>query len=251
MTGNTPTDPTQDLLAQFAPTGKLRFAINHGNPVLAQVSGAGELGGASVAVARELAARLEVRFELVPFDAAGKAFKALSTGECDVGFLAIDPERGTQIDYTAAYVLIEGAYLVRSDSPYTLAEQVDQPGVRIASSPNTAYDLHLRRELKHASLVHAPRSPEAMELFLRGDTDAVAGIRQPLAAVAQAHPGLRVTQGSFMAIRQAMAMPNGREHAMSFLRGFVEDVKASGLVRQALDDSGQADAQVAEADPSS
>ncbi|MBP0625400.1 transporter substrate-binding domain-containing protein [Cupriavidus consociatus] len=236
---------TAEARNQFAPTGTLRASINYGNPILAQRTPAGELTGVSVVLATELARRLEVPLELVPFDAAGKAFGALSAGKCDIGFLAIDPVRGTAIDYTASYVLIEGAFLVRNDSGFFDIVDIDVPGVRIAAGLNTAYDLYLRRELKHAQLVYAPLSSEAIELFLDGQADVAAGILQPLEVASRQHDGLRLAGDRFMSIEQAMAMPKGRDLAMTYLRQFVEDAKVSGLVRQALDASGQTEAKIA------
>ena len=238
--------PTAELLHDLAPTGRLRATINLGNPVLAQQDAAtGALGGVSAELARELARRLGVEAVLVPFDTAGKAFEALRSGACDVGFLAIDPARAEALDFTPPYVLIEGTYLVPEVSALHDVEKVDRDGVRIAAGKNTAYDLHLSRTLRHATLVHAPSSQAAIELFLAGGTDTVAGVRQPLAAVATRQPGLRVMDGRFLAIEQAMALPRGRAAGAACLRAFIEELKASGFVAAALARSGQHDAAVA------
>jgi polar amino acid transport system substrate-binding protein len=238
-------EPTADLLRDLAPTGQLRATINLGNPVLAQRDAeTGALGGVSVELARELARHLGVEAVFVPFDTAGKAFEALRSGACDVGFLAIDPARAEALDFTPPYVLIEGTYLVPQTSRLRDVEQVDSEGVRIAAGKNTAYDLHLSRTLRHATLVHAPSSQAAIELFLAGRTDVVAGVRQPLAAVAAKHPGLWVMEERFLAIDQAMALPRGRAAGAAYLRAFIEEMKASGFVAAALARSGQDDATV-------
>ena len=162
-----------------------------------------------------------------------------------MGFLAIDPARAEALDFTAPYVLIEGTFLVRDASPLRRVEDVDADGVRIAAGKNAAYDLHLSRALKHARLVHAPSSQAAVELFLAGETDAVAGVRQPLAAVAAQRPGFRVMEGRFLSIEQAMALQRGRAAGAAYLRRFIEEAKTSGLVAEALARSGQDDAAVA------
>jgi polar amino acid transport system substrate-binding protein len=231
---------------QLAPTGRLRATINFGNPVLAQRDPAtGEPRGVSVDLARELGQRLGVPVDLVTFDAAGKAFAALQSGACDVGFLAIDPARAADLAFTAPYVLIEGTYIVPATSPLREVEDVDREGVRIAAGKNAAYDLYLSRALRHAKLVHAPTSHAAVELFLSEGLDAAAGVRQPLLAFAEAHPGLRVMEGRFMAIEQAMATSKDRGQAAAYLRGFIEELKASGFVAAALSKSAQGDATVA------
>ena len=233
---------------ELAPSGKLRATINLGNVVLAQQDvGTGALGGVSVDLARELARWLGVEAELFPFDTAGKAFAALQAGTCDIGFLAIEPVRAADLAFTAPYVLIEGTYLVPAASPLRDVADVDRDGIRIAAGKNTAYDLYLSRSLRYAKLVYAPSSQAAVELCLAGKTDAVAGVRQPLVAVAAATPGFRVMEGRFQAINQAMAAPKSRIAGAAYLHGFVEAMKASGFVAAALVRSGQGEVTVAPA----
>ena len=235
-----------DVMAALAPQGRIRAAINYGNSVLAQQDPAtGEPRGVSAALARELGRRLDKPVDFVTFDAAGKVFEALKTESWDVAFLAIDPVRASGIDFTAPYVVIEGTYLVPAESPLDSIEAVDRPGIRIAVGKGSAYDLYLTRALKQAERVEAPSSAGALELFLSDRLDAAAGVRQPLLAFAAAHRGLRVLPGRFMAIEQAVAVPKGRQAGATYLRGFVEAVKASGFVARALAESGQADATVA------
>jgi len=232
--------------SELAPTGKLRAAINFGNPVLAQKDPAtGEPRGVSVDLARELGRRLSVPVELVTFDAAGKVFDALKTGTWDIAFLAIDPARAAEIAFTAPYVVIEGTYLVPADSPLHTIEDVDRDGVRIAVGNKSAYDLFLTRTLKRAQIVRVPTSPAAIDLFLKDRLEAAAGVRQPLLQFAKTNPNVRVMDGRFMAIEQAMGTPKGREAGAHYLREFVEEMKVSGFVARGLDRSGQIDATVA------
>jgi polar amino acid transport system substrate-binding protein len=236
---------TKDL----APSGRLRAAINFGNPVLAQKDpAAGEPRGVSAELARELARRLGVPVDFIPFDGAGKVVDAVKADVWDVAFLAIDPLRTTGITFSAPYVVIEGTYLVPESSPLRTPEDADKDGVRIAVSSASAYHLFLKRELKHARLVEE-QGGAAFELLVQNRADAAAGIRQALLAFASTHPGLRVMPGRFMAINQAMATPKGRELGARFLRAFVEEMKASGFVAKALAASGQADAAVAPPSP--
>ena len=231
---------------ELAPSGTLRAAINFGNPVLAQKDPAtGAARGVSVDLARELGRRLGVPVELVLFDAAGKVSAAAQEGRWDVAFLAIDPERAAEIAFTAPYVLIEGTYLVRADSPLRAIADVDRAGVRVAVGNKSAYDLFLARTLRTAQLVRAPTSQASIELFLSERLDAAAGVRQPLMQFAATHPGLRVLDGRFMAIEQAMGTPKRNAAGARFLYAFIEEMKASGFVAQALARSGQGEATVA------
>ena len=232
--------------SDLAPTGVLRVAINFGNPVLAQKDPAtGEPRGVSVDLARELGRRLGVPVVLVTFDAAGKVVEALKTGAWDVAFLAIDPARAVEIAFTAPYVVIEGTYLVPADSPLRTIADVDRDGVRVAVGNKSTYDLYLTRTLKRAQLVRVPTSPEAIDVFLKDKLEAAAGVKQPLLQFAKTHPGVRVMEGRFMAIEQAVGTPKGREAGARYLREFVEEMKASGFVAKGLEKSGQGDAMVA------
>lgn len=234
------------VLRDLAPRGVLRAAINLGNTVLAQRDAAtSETRGVSVDLAQELARRLGVGVELVLFDAAGKVFEALHQGAWDIAFLAIDPSRGEQIAFTAPYMLIEGNYIVRSDSPVESSAEVDRPGVRVAVGAGSAYDLFLTRNLQAARVEHQPTAAAAFELFLEEGLDAAAGVKQVARKFAESHPGVRVLDDAFMVIEQAIGIPRTRVAGAQFVSNYVEEMKHSGFVANALRLSGQSDARVA------
>jgi polar amino acid transport system substrate-binding protein len=237
-----------ELVKAFAPTGSLRASINLGNPILAGRGADGQPAGVSIDLARELAAQLGVPLELVVFDAAGKSVQAVTQEQADIGFFAIDPLRGEGIAFTPAYVLIEGSYMVHHDSPIAHNAEVDLPPNRVAVGQGSAYDLFLTRELQHAVIVRAPTSPVVVDVFLSQQLEVAAGVRQQLEADAARLPGLRVLPGRFMVIQQAMGLPKTRgPAAAALLSRFVEDMKASGFVAQALARHGVAGASVAPA----
>jgi polar amino acid transport system substrate-binding protein len=237
-----------DALKELAPTGKLRAAINYGNGVLAEKGPDGEPRGVSADLSRELAKRLGVPLEFVIFTAAGKVFEAAKANTIDVSFIAIDPSRAADVEFTPPYVLIDGAYLVLKDSPLREPADVDKPGIRISVGENSAYDLYLKRTLKHATLLRtAGGCCKNIDLFRAEKLDAAAGVRQPLAEYAKQHPDVRVMEKAFQEIRQAMGTPKGRLAAAAYLRTFIEEMKASGFVAEALKRSNQPDAQVAPA----
>jgi len=239
----------QTVISAFAPTGKLRASINLGNPILANKDPqTGEPFGVSVDLARAFAAKLGVELELVVFDTAGKSVQAVSEERADFGFFAVDPLRGETIAFTAPYVLIEGFYLVRDDSPVRTNADVDQPHNRVAVGKGSAYDLFLTRELKAAQIVRAPTSPTVVKTFVEQGLEVAAGVKQQLEADARNSPGLRLLGERFMVIQQAMGTPKSRgEAAAAFLRGFVEEMKASGFVADSLKRHGIAGASVAPA----
>ena len=237
-----------EAVKELAPTGTLRAAINYGNGVLAQKGADGEPRGVSADLSRELAKRLGVPLAFVTFQAAGKAFEAAKANAVDVLFIAIEPVRAADVEFSPPYVLIEGAFLVLKDSPLRDPADLDKPGMRIAVGENSAYDLYLKRTLKHATLLRAAGGCcKNIDLFRAEKLDAAAGVRQPLAAYAKEHAEVRVMEKAFMQIRQAMGTPKGRTAAAAYLRTFIEEMKANGFVSDALKRSNQPDAQVAPA----
>jgi polar amino acid transport system substrate-binding protein len=234
-----------DAVADLAPGNTMRAAINFGNPILARKDANGEPVGVSVDLSRELAKRLGVGIQLVPYAAAGQVVKDVKAGAWDIAFNAIDPARAADIDYSAAYVIIEGAYLVKKDSPLKANEDVDRDGVRVAVGNGSAYDLYLARELKKARIERAATSPEVTDFFLKRNLDVAAGVKQQLEADAKRLPGLRLLPGRFMVINQAMAVPKGKTAGARYVAEFVEEMKASGFVAEALKRHGIEGAQVA------
>lgn len=221
-------------VAELAPAARLRAAINFGNPILAVRDAAGQPSGLSVDLARELGKRLGVPVELVTFTSAGRVVEAVKNSEVDIAFVAIDPVRGADMLQTPPYVIIEGAYLVKNDSPIRRNEEVDRPGNRIVVGNGSAYDLYLTRELKAAKLVKAPTSPAVTDVFMAQGMEVAAGVKQQLQADATRLPGLRLLDGRFMVIQQAMGLPKGRDAGARYVSAFVEEMKASGFVDASL-----------------
>jgi len=235
-------------VSDLAPTGKLRAAINFGNPVLASKDPAtGEPRGVSVDLSRELAARLGVPVEFIPYAAAGRVVEGAKSGAWDIGYVAIDPARGADMYQSPPYVVIEGAYLVPAGSSIRSNAEVDRAGVRIAVGKGSAYDLFLAREIKRATLVRAPTSPDVVNMMMAQKLEVAAGVKQQLEADARRVPGVRLLEGRFMVINQAMAVPKGREAGAKYVREFIEEMKASGFVAQALKRHGIEGAAVAPA----
>jgi polar amino acid transport system substrate-binding protein len=226
--------PSPSIVKEFAPSGTLRAAINLGNPILASKDASGQPIGVSVDMARELGKRLGVPVELVVFSAAGRVVEAVKAAQVDVAFVAIDPVRGADMGQTAPYVMIEGAYMVAIDSPIKTNADVDKTGHRIVVGQGSAYDLYLTRELKAATIVRSPSSPTVLDMMSAQKLEVAAGVRQQLQIDAKRIPNMRLLDGRFMVINQAMGLPKGRDAALSYLSAFVADLKASGFVAQAL-----------------
>lgn len=234
----------QHLAGEAAPTGRLRLSINVGNPILARRSGDGA-EGVSVELGRAFAQRLGVEAQLLVFATASESVEAVRRREADLGFFAVDPGRGEGIAFTAPYVLIEGAYMVRQDAPLQANEDVDRPGMRVVVGQGSAYDLHLTRALKQARILRAASSQAVPQMLLDSGAEVAAGIRQQLQADAVRIGGLRLLPGRFMVIQQAVGVPADRQATAAAARAFVEEVKASGFVAEALARHGVQGASVA------
>jgi polar amino acid transport system substrate-binding protein len=226
----------RSLVEEFAPAGHLRASLNLGNPVLARSHTASEKpAGVSIDLARRFAAELGVEVRFIEFDTAAKSVDALTTQQADIGFMAIDPLRAAGIHFTSAYVQIEGSYLVADDSPILTNDEVDRAGVRVVVGAGSAYELYLSRTLEHAEVVKVPTSEAVVDAMLEKSLQVAAGVKQQLQADARRVAGMRLLDGRFMVINQAMAMPKGRSAgAMALLDDFVARMKASGFVAAAL-----------------
>ena len=230
-----PTKMNPEIVRAFAPTGVLRASLNVGNPVLANRDASGKPFGISIDLARKLAERLGVPLEMIVNETAGKSVATMESGKADIGFFAIDPERGKDISFTAPYVLIEGYYLVHNASPITSNAQVDKPGVKIVVGKGSAYDLFLTRHIKQAEIIRAESSQAVVRTFLDQNLDVGAGVKQQLEADTRGMDNVRLLGERFMVIRQAMGVPKSRgPEAAAFLRAFVEDMKAGGIVQDSM-----------------
>ena len=233
------TDVTPAARAAIAPTGMLRVGINLGNFLLtAKDARTGEARGIAVDLGRELGRRLGVPVEIIGYPTPGELADAATFGAWDVGFLGAEPQRAKDIDFTAAYVEIEATYLVPPGSPLREIADVDREGVRIAIPEKSAYELYLTRTLKHAKLMRTKGGDAAFKLFVDEKLEALAGLRPRLVKDHDKLPGSRVIYGRFTAVQQAIGIPKGRLIGAKYLREFVEDIKASGLVAQTIEKNG-------------
>ena len=229
----------QAARSELAPTGTLRAGINYGNAILAtKDSASGESRGVAIDLAQELGRRLGVPVELVAYVSVAAMVDAAKTGVWDIAFLGADPARAGEISFTAPYLELEATYLVPAGSPLRAIADVDRDGVRVAAPARAAYELFLSRSLKRAQLVRTQGGDAAFDLLATGKVEALAGLRQALVATVEKLPGSRMLDGQFFAVQQAVGVPSGRDAGVQYLRAFVEESKASGLVARAIEKTG-------------
>ena len=216
---------------QLAPQGVLSAAVYLGNFLLVTGrSSSGEPTGIAPDICRAIARRLDVPLDLTGYESQDEVVDAAASGRCGIVLVGSDPARAQKVTFTPAYVELEATYLVPVNSAIQDIAQVDQPGVRIASFFKSAYDHWLQRNLKHATLVHADSLQASNALFLSEGLDALAGLKTGLVTFAQKVPGLRILDGQFTGIQQAIATKKSNTESVEFLGACVDDFIRSGLV---------------------
>ena len=230
---------SQSIVSELAPHGVLRAAINMGHFLLVTGrSASGDPDGVSPDMARAIADRLGVPVKYVPFAKPGELADAVGDDAWDIGLIGAEPARAEKIAFTPAYVEIEATYLVPAGSKLQSIADVDKPGVRIAVSARSAYDLWLERNIRHATLVRSDETTSAVEKFTRDKLEALAGLRPGLLTDIQKMPGARILDGQFSAVQQAVGTARSHSAGAKFLREFVEEAKTSGLVARLIEKHG-------------
>lgn len=225
-----------EIIAELAPTGVLRAGINLSNFLLVTGrSPSGDPEGVSPSMAKAIADRLGVPVRYVPFPKPGLLADAVDDDVWDIGLIGAEPQRAEKIAFTAAYTEIEATYLVPAGSPITAIDQVDRPGIRIAVSARSAYDLWLVRNIKQATLVQVEGGPAAVAKFRDEKLEVLAGLRPGLLTDQEALPGSRILDGQFTAVQQAIGTQRRNAAGTAFLSAFVEEAKTSGLVAKFIE----------------
>ncbi len=221
--------PSEIVIAQLAPTGVLRAAINMSNFLLVTSKAEnGDPAGVSPDLAAEIARRLGVEVSYRPYPSPGVLADAVA--EWDIGNIGAEPQRAEHIAFTTAYCEIEATYLVPAGSPLKRVEDVDAPGNRIAVMGRAAYGLWLENNLKHAELVRGDTMDAALEMFQAQGLEALAALRPRLNTDREAMPGARILDGKFSAVQQGVGTPIANAEAAVWLQEFVDEAKASGLI---------------------
>lgn len=227
------------LVAELAPTGVLRAAINMGNFLL--VTGKapnGDPTGVSPDMALAIGARLGVPVKFIPYARPGELADDAEKGVWDIGNIGAEPQRAAVINFTAAYAEIEATYLVPAASPIRSVGEVDQPGKRLAVTARSAYGLWLENNYRKGELVQFDSAAAALREFDAGKFDAYAGLRPGLIEVAEKRPGSRILDGQFTAVQQAVGTPKKNTAGFVFLKAFVEEAKKSGMVASFIERHG-------------
>jgi polar amino acid transport system substrate-binding protein len=235
--------------SELAPTGTLRAAFIGSNPVQGRVDASGEAHGPVADLTRALAQRLGVPFNIAPAQSAAAVIEAVKSRNADIGFVAFDPTRAQQVDFSQPYLLAHNSYIVRNDSSFTASQDLDRPNVRIGVGERDAGDLYLTRTLKSAQLSRRPSAEIAtgIKMLVAGELDAYAANRTRLIEIAAREPALRVLPDNFFSVGQAIVVAKGNAAGLALVDRFVAEARASGLIQSAIERSGLKGVDVAPA----
>jgi polar amino acid transport system substrate-binding protein len=230
---------TDAIIAELAPAGTLRAALNLSNFLLVSgKSATGEATGVAPDLARMIAERLGVPIRFVTYERPRALADDAGTGVWDIGFIGAEPARAETIAFSAAYTEIEATYLLPAGSPLTSMADIDQSGVRIAVSGGSAYDLWLTRNIRRATLVRAASPDASFHQFVDEQLDALAGLRPRLLTDIEQLPGARILDARFTAVQQAIGTARSNMAGAAFLEAFVADAKRDGWIAEAIERHG-------------
>jgi polar amino acid transport system substrate-binding protein len=231
--------PTAEARLSLAPTGKLRVGVYPGSPFsMLKDPVSGETKGVAVELGRELAARLGVPFEMVEFRRIAEVLEALKAGQVDVTMANATPARAETYGWTQPALVIELGYLVGPGSKLTSIKDVDSPGMRIGVTGGGTSNGKLAAEFRNAKVVPATTLKVATDWLAKNEIDAYATNKANLYQMSDGLPGSRVLDGSWGLEHLALAIPKGREPGMAYLRTFVDEVKANGMLAGAAQRAG-------------
>ena len=237
--------------AELAPTGTLRASFIASNPVQGRVDAkTGAVTGPVADLTRELAGRLGVPYVITPLPDAGAVLASVKAHTVDIGFLAIEAARATQVDFTAPYSLSSSAYAVRADSPLRTMADVDRAGMKIGAGKGASQQIYVSANVKNARVVvmdELPPNDALAAMLVSGEIDAVAANRTRMEELARTSPKVRVLAENFLEVGQALVVDKGGAARVDELNRFLADVRASGFVKSSLDRAGLAGVEVAPA----
>jgi polar amino acid transport system substrate-binding protein len=225
--------------AVLAPTGKLRVGVFPGSPLsMARDSTTGEMHGLGIDLGKEFAKRLGVPFEQMQFQRIAEVLEAMKAGDVDFTISNATPTRAVDVNFSHTLISLELGYLVPAASPITTIAEVENAGVRVGVTQGSTSQTTIPKMLPNVTVVPAQNLKHAIEMFERRELDVFATNKPTLFEMSDQMPGARVLDGRWGVEHIAIATPKGREAATEYVRRFVADVQASGLLAQAVERAG-------------
>jgi polar amino acid transport system substrate-binding protein len=223
------------------PTGTLRATYIASNTAQAFVDPqTNEVRGAAAEIARDLAKKLGVPYTIKGVTGVSGVLASVKAGEADIGFVAYDPVRAAEVDFSQTYALAQNTYVVLDGSPIKSAADVDKAGVRVGVATNDAGDLFLTRNLKSAEIKRnqGGNLDVAVKLLQAGEIDVYAANRTRLSELIKRVPGLRLTPENFYGVEQAVSVQKGNARLLAVVEAFLDEARTSGLIQGAIERAG-------------
>lgn len=214
----------------------LRAAINMSNFLL--VTDKDKNGtpiGISPDMALELAKRLDLKLELIPYPSPGEIADDAGNNKWDICNIGAEPQRAEKINFSSAYAEIQATYLIQPGSTIKSLEEVDLKGNRISVADRTAYGLWLERNIKNAELITVDGVGESVKIFIEDNLDALAGLRPQLIDTVKKIKDSTLLDGYFMSVQQAIGTSKNNTNATQYIAQFVEEMKSNGYVKQLIE----------------
>ena len=232
--------PAQADERDIAPGGTLRAVYLASNPAQAvQDRATGAIRGASADLARELGRRINMPVEIRPVADPKAVIDAVSGGAADIGFVAFEPSRAGPVEFSQTYMLVQQSFLVREDSSIRKVADIDRANQKIAGTRSDSITLFMKRKFNNATLLEIDNDPAAIKRMLLGkEVDAFGANRQRLTNLMKGTPGLRMLPDSLFGVPQTIIVPKGKAEVLAAINRFIDDVRASGFLKSAIEKSG-------------
>jgi polar amino acid transport system substrate-binding protein len=232
---------TGEIPQQLAPSGKLRVGVLMVSYFAIEDAASHQLKGIVPDLGNELARRLHVSAELIPFANPAKMLEAFRSDALDVTFIGITADRAEVIEFGPVVLDLQTTYLVPASSRIQSIAEIDQPGLRILVPQRSAQEAHLKKTISKASMISvAVETPKtAVELLKAGQADAFSHVVPMLVSAQQDFPDSRILPGSYYNVPIAIGVAKGRAPAVAaYCRQFADEVKKSAFVQQAIERAG-------------
>ncbi len=230
------------------PVGTLRATYIGQNPVQAFVDPISqELRGPGAEITRALAQRLGLPYTLKGAQGVAGVIASVKSGEADLGFVAFDPIRAADVDFSQTYSLAQNTYLVLDDSPLRSVDDMDREGLRLGVAESDAGDYFLTRTLQHATLTRNPGGnlAVAVDRLKTREIDAYAANRQRLTELVAKTSGLRIVSGNFYGVEQAVIVRKGNRILLEVIDKLLDEARTSGLIADSIARAGLSGVDVA------
>jgi polar amino acid transport system substrate-binding protein len=228
------------VTSEITPTGKLRVAMNGGVPVLLTRGPDGDVtGGVGLEMAKFMAEKLGVPFELVAYTGSDAFIQSFGKAEWDIGIGPQTPLVADKANFVVDLYLNDYLFVTAPGSQFADAVQVDRPGVKIGVGLNSYSDQYLSRTIKSAELVRMTGAGNSIEALRTGKVNVWAASASNVEQAVKQVPGTKLVPGAFTSDSSMVILPKGRSStAQAKIAEIIAEAKKAGIVTKAIEQTG-------------